>query len=65
MSNAKIPPVPPANRSTGGSATAGGGQIPENVAKENKASKNRHLEQQGRQGNIKQNTTNQGYQQDR
>jgi hypothetical protein len=65
MTNARIPPVPPANRSPGGSANAGGSPIPENVAKENKDSKNRHLEQQGRQGNIKQNTTNQGYQQDR
>jgi hypothetical protein len=65
MSNAKIPPVPPANRSPGGSSTPGGSQIPENVAEENKESRNRQLEQQGRQGNIKQNTTHQGYQQDR
>jgi len=27
--------------------------------------RNRHLEEQGRQGNVKQNTTNKGYQQDR
>ena len=30
-----------------------------------KPHQNRNLKQQGRQGNIKQNTTNQGYQQDR
>ena len=27
--------------------------------------RNRNLEEQGRQGNVKQNTTNSGYQQDR
>jgi hypothetical protein len=57
------PAVPPANRSpkgpgdqseTPGSSDAkGGDQAPEN------------LKEQGRQGNIKQNTTHQGYQQDR
>jgi hypothetical protein len=31
----------------------------------NKESTGRHLGEQGRQGNIKQNTTHQGYQQDR
>jgi hypothetical protein len=30
-----------------------------------KSSKDRNLASQGRQGNIKTNTTNQGYQQDR
>lgn len=30
-----------------------------------KPQQNRNLKQQGRQANIKQNTTNQGYQQDR
>ena len=39
--------------------------MPEQVAAENKASTNRNLGEQGRQGNIKQNTTHQGYTQDR
>ncbi len=59
-----LPPVPPENRSTKGPGddspldpkasdrnTPHGGQ--------------RNLAQQGRQGNSKQNTTHQGYQQDR
>ncbi|MGG5888446.1 hypothetical protein [Falsiroseomonas sp. HC035] len=70
MTNAKIPPVPPANRSpAGGSkaggATPGGSPIPEDVAQDNIDSKNRKIDQQGRQGNINQNTHNVGYQQDR
>ncbi len=59
--NAKAPPVPAENRSpkgTGESAAAdisqaSGQGVPNN------------LDEQDRQGNIKQNTTNQGYQQDR
>ena len=39
--------------------------MPEQVAAENEASTNRNLGEQGRQGNVKQNTTHQGYQQDR
>jgi hypothetical protein len=35
------------------------------VGRNNKLSRDRHLGEQGRQGNIKQNTTNQGYTQDR
>jgi hypothetical protein len=58
---AKAPPVPPASRSPKGPGsapetaidTAHGKSVPEN------------LEEQDRQGNIAQNTTNQGYQQDR
>ncbi len=67
MSKAKMPPVPPAGRSPiGGSANAGSGNdMSAEVAEANKESKNRNLGEQGRQGNIKQNTTNQGYQQDR
>jgi hypothetical protein len=41
------------------------GDLDARVAEANKESKNRNLGEQGRQGNIKQNTTNQGYQQDR
>lgn len=56
----KQPPVPPANRSPKGPGDAasakdekGKGTPPDNFA------------EQGRQGDIKQNTTHQGYQQDR
>jgi hypothetical protein len=56
----KTPPVPPQNRS------------PKGVGSENhlhlddpKPGPRENLDEQGRQGNIKQNTTNQGYQQDR
>jgi hypothetical protein len=54
------PPVPPAGRSKKGPgdnkrarSEKGGKQVPEN------------LSEQDHQGNIAQNTTNQGYQQDR
>jgi hypothetical protein len=61
MSRSHMPPVPPANRSPKGPGGAEGAQsdkvdnrhVPENVDK------------QARQGAVKQNTTNQGYQQDR
>jgi hypothetical protein len=65
MSKAHLPPVPPANRSPQGDFEHGKGPLPEREAERNIESKNRNLEQQGRQGNTKQNTTNQGYQQDR
>ena len=57
-----LPPIPPQNRSpmgTGGDAA----NEPANAAASKQGERN--LDQQGRQGNIKQNTTNQGYQQDR
>jgi hypothetical protein len=62
--SAHPPPVPPANRSdkgTGEAASTGKGGRPE--AQASKAPNN--LGEQDRQGNTKQNTTNQGYQQDR
>ena len=67
ISKSHLPPVPPAARSPiGGSANPGtGNDVPEQVAAENKASTNRHLGEQGRQGNVKQNTAHQGFQQDR
>jgi hypothetical protein len=68
MSNkAKMPPVPPAGVSSAGtgSATPGESALPANQAQENIESKNRKLEQQGRQGNTWQNTHHQGHQQDR
>ena len=57
---AKPPPVPPANRSPKG--PQGSPEVPTDTSHENRPS---NLDQQGQQGNIKQNTTNQGYQQDR
>jgi hypothetical protein len=67
MSKAHLPPVPPANRSPiGGSANPkSGNDMSEQVAEANKESKNRNLGEQGRQGNIAQNTHHQGFQQDR
>ena len=59
-----LPPVPPDNRSPKGP----GREAPfdgDTVANKKDADRQRHLGEQGRQGNIKQNTTNQGYQQDR
>ncbi len=67
MSKAHLPPVPPANRAPqGGSANVQNeGDIAANTAEAVKESKDRNLASQGRQGNIKTNTTHQGYQQDR
>ena len=59
--SAKPPPVPPANRSP--KAPENSPQVPTDTSAHDPRSRN--LDQQGRQGNIKQNTTNQGYQQDR
>jgi hypothetical protein len=60
---AKIPPVPPENRPKKG---------PEEARSDGRAAKDdtvdpgeRNLRQQGRHGNIHQNTHHQGYQQDR
>lgn len=66
MSKAHLPPVPPANRSPHGSGPQSPeGDLPAEVAEANQESKNRNLGEQGRQGNINQNTHNQGYTQDR
>lgn len=58
-----IPPVPPAGRSPKG---PGGDRVPNDAARDKKNhQEDNNLSEQGRQGNIHQNTTNQGYQQDR
>lgn len=60
--SAHPPPVPPEQRNpheTPESDTASGNQ----ADRDNRL--NRNLGEQGRQGNVKQNTTNTGYQQDR
>jgi hypothetical protein len=54
-----MPPVPPEQRSN-----KGPGSDP-NVVMEDKIPGRENFDTQGRHGNIKQNTTNQGYQQDR
>jgi hypothetical protein len=56
----KLPPVPPEQRSP-----KGPGSDPETTKDDNTSAGNRNLREQGRQGNIYQNTHNQGYQQDR
>ena len=67
MSKAHMPPVPPANRSPKGP----GGDAREDPAADEKAeargasAKDGNTAQQGRAGNIAQNTTNDGHQQDR
>jgi len=58
----KPPPTPPENRSPKGT---GEDKSPAQQDAQQTGSRDRNLAQQGRQGNIKQNTTNQGYQQDR
>lgn len=55
----KLPPVPPENRSP-----KGPGADP-NVDTEAQEPARENFNQQGRHGNIQQNTRNQGYQQDR
>jgi hypothetical protein len=55
----KMPPVPPDQRSN-----KGPGSDPK-VEREEDIPARENFDQQGRQGNIKQNTTNKGYQQDR
>jgi hypothetical protein len=57
----KMPPVPPANRSPKGPGAKPA--TPKDTQPAEKTAKN--LEEEGRHGNIKQNTTHQGYQQDR
>jgi hypothetical protein len=60
---AKTPPVPPENQPKKGPAAArGADRAPKD---ETIDAGERNLEEQGRQGNIHQNTHNQGYQQDR
>lgn len=65
MSSSKqMPPVPPAGRSNKG---PGGSpkDVPRTDAKAEKESTPSNLAEQDRQGNIQQNTTHSGYQQDR
>ena len=66
MSKAHLPPVPPANRSPKGP----GGDAWEDPAADQNAEaqgggRGGNTGEQGRAGNIKQNTSHQGHQQDR
>ena len=66
MSHSRMPPVPPANRSDKGPDDAqehNGAQAAQDTSKAKGPPEN--LAEQGRQGNINQNTHHQGYQQDR
>ena len=56
-----VPPVPPANRSR----RAGEEYDAPDIQRRKEKPGERNLEQQGRQGNIRENTRNQGHQQDR
>jgi hypothetical protein len=56
-----VPPVPPASRNP----KAGQGHDAPDVKDRGGKPGERNLEQQGRQGNINENTRNQGHQQDR
>ncbi|MDB5614537.1 MAG: hypothetical protein JWQ22_2190 [Devosia sp.] len=58
-----LPPIPPNNRSPKGPGDQE--RLDPNAGSGGAHGGERNLVEQGRQGNIKQNTTNQGYQQDR
>lgn len=65
MSSSKqMPPVPPAGRSNKGPGRSSK-DISGTDASTGKESPPSNLAEQDRQGNIQQNTSNQGYQQDR
>jgi hypothetical protein len=59
----RLPPVPPANRSPKGPGNQDEPPTSSDTRRDEQPPEN--LKEQDRQGNIKQNTTNQGYQQDR
>ena len=58
---AHMPPVPPAGRSPKGAGTSGHQPKPH----DEHAARDIDTHEQGEPGNMHQNTTNQGYQQDR
>jgi hypothetical protein len=63
MAKSDWPPVPPEGQSHKGPGDASHGRDRSDIAKADK--RDRNVDQQGRQGNIRENTRNQGYQQDR
>jgi hypothetical protein len=62
MSKSALPPVPPAGRSNKGHTAATDARAEDEASPDERK---RDLSKQGRQGNIHQNTTHQGNQQDR
>jgi hypothetical protein len=60
MAMSKMPPVPPGNRSP-----KGPGSDPNTSTTDVSPNDKDNLRERGRQGNIQQNTHNQGHQQDR
>jgi hypothetical protein len=58
-----LPPVPPAAQSNKGPPRSP--SVRDAASPRSKEENDKNLTQQDRQGNVKQNTTNQGYQQDR
>lgn len=60
-----LPPVPPAGRSTKGPAGGPESASPDDAGARGNREVPANLKEQDRQGNTKQNTTHQGYQQDR
>jgi hypothetical protein len=60
-----VEPRPDRRRRNGADATKTGNDMAERGAERNKDATERNLGEQGRQGNVEQNTTHQGYQQDR
>jgi hypothetical protein len=65
MTKAKTPPVPSAGRTKKGPGAAPGAPSKADLDATEHHPEKRNLSEQGRQGNIRQNTRNQGYQQDR
>jgi hypothetical protein len=59
----RLPPIPPASRSSKGPGNQA--EPPTSKDAERADGPPENLKEEDRQGNIKQNTTNQGYQQDR
>ena len=60
----KAPPVPPAGQTDKGPGSSPGEKTGD-LASDQHHPEKRNLAEQGRQGNIRQNTHHQGYQQDR
>ncbi|MGE5269441.1 MAG: hypothetical protein ACM3JG_07180 [Thiohalocapsa sp.] len=60
-----LPPVPPAGRSSKGPVPQDKETARSDLATDAAEERQRNIDKQGRQGNIKVNSKNQGYQQDR
>lgn len=60
-----MPPVPPAARTTKGPHGSPEDRTDEAAGQRSDKQSEKNLAHQGRPGNIRQNTTHQGYQQDR